>query len=126
MLRENCEIGMEIVFGRPNGEKTLAKITKINDKSAKVVTLEGRGYSNKPAGKIWNVAYSLMQPANQTTPEPQPEKTLSAYDRAVIWGQIESKSKTVKNAASKQDKAAFYTALDNLNEYADKAFAKPS
>jgi len=62
MLRENCKVGMKVVFGRGNGEKTLGEIVKINPRKCKVKTLQDRG-RNSPAGAVWNVPYSLMTPA---------------------------------------------------------------
>ena len=77
MLQENCRRGMKVIFGRPNGEKTLGEVVKINDKKAKVKILEDRGQRSQ-AGVVWGVPYSMMEPVNdqavasvQTTkPEP--------------------------------------------------------
>ena len=64
MLKEECRIGMHVYFGRSQGQKTLAEIIKLNDKSAKVRILEQRGHGRGGvAGKLWNVHYSLMFPA---------------------------------------------------------------
>ena len=64
MNREDCKVGMHVYFGRKQGQKTLAEIVKLNSASAKVRTLETRGNGRgSPAGKIWNVHYSLMIPA---------------------------------------------------------------
>lgn len=74
MLRENCRVGMKVRFGRTRGEKTLAKVVKMNGKTAKCETLEERGYSNRPVGQVWNVPYSLMSPAEgETVPVVQRE-----------------------------------------------------
>ena len=43
MLREHCEIGMKVVFGRPNGEKTVGEIVEIHETTAKIKALESRG-----------------------------------------------------------------------------------
>lgn len=67
MLREACRVGMKVRFGRTRGEKTLAKVVKMNAKTAKCETLEERGYSNRPVGQVWNVPYSLMTPAEGET-----------------------------------------------------------
>ena len=67
MLRQECTIGMNVLFGRPNGEKTLGVIVKLNDKKAKVKTLEGRGVRNQ-AGVVWAVPYSLIYPSDGTQP----------------------------------------------------------
>jgi len=62
MLREHCSVGMKVMFGRPNGEKTLGEVVKTNPSKAKVKTLAARG-STSPAGAVWTVPYSLMTPA---------------------------------------------------------------
>jgi len=62
MLKEQCQVGMQVVFGRGRGEKTLGIVVKLNDKKAKVKTLENRG-SRSQAGSEWGVPYSLMEPA---------------------------------------------------------------
>lgn len=64
MLREAARVGMKVYFGRRRGEKTLGEIVKLNDKSAKVKTLEDRGRSDRHfIGQEWGVPYSLMEPA---------------------------------------------------------------
>ena len=71
MLRENARIGLKVRFGRKRGEKTLGEIIKLNDKSAKVKTLEDRGYSERHfVGQVWGVPYSLMEPAEGQTATP--------------------------------------------------------
>lgn len=69
MLREDCRVGMRITFGRANGQKTTAEVMKMNTARAKVRTLEGRG-SRAGAGVLWNVPYSMMQPAGDNVPTP--------------------------------------------------------
>jgi hypothetical protein len=61
MRMEDCRVGMEVIFGRGNGEQTRGVIVKINRAKAKVKTLENRG-SKSPAGAVWGVPYSLMTP----------------------------------------------------------------
>lgn len=64
MLREHCKVGMKVMFGRPNGEKTLGEVVKVNPSKAKVKTLEGRGAGRgSDVGTVWTVPYSLMTPA---------------------------------------------------------------
>lgn len=60
MLREDCSVGLVIVFGRKHGEKTKGKVIKCNLQTAKIQTIEDRGSRTK-AGDIWNVPYSLME-----------------------------------------------------------------
>jgi hypothetical protein len=63
MLREHARPKMKVVFGRPNGEKTIGIIVKCNPKFAKVQTLEERGRGRgSDEGATWKVAYSLMEP----------------------------------------------------------------
>jgi len=65
MLAKDAKIGMKIVFGRPNGEKTTGRIIKINQKSLKVETFESRGSNGRaPAATVWRVAPSLCSPCN--------------------------------------------------------------
>jgi len=86
MLRESARVGMKVRFGRKRGEKTLAKIVKMNGKTAKCETLEERGYSNRPVGQVWNVPYSLMSPAEgetvavNTTPVTEEPLTYNPFD----------------------------------------------
>jgi hypothetical protein len=63
MKMEECRVGMEVIFGRGNGEQTRGVIVKINRAKAKVRTLENRGVRSQ-AGTEWGVPYSLMRPAN--------------------------------------------------------------
>lgn len=63
MLREQCTVGMRVLFGRPNGVQTLGKIVKMNPTKAKVETLEERGTGRgSGVGAVWTVPYSLMYP----------------------------------------------------------------
>lgn len=65
MRREDCRPQMKVIFGRPNGEKTLGEVVRCNPKKAKVRTLESRG-SRSQAGQEWGVPYSLMEPADSS------------------------------------------------------------
>jgi len=58
MLREDCRIGMTVVFGNGNGEQTRGVIEKMNRVKAKVRTVEARGRTG--AGTVWSVPYGLM------------------------------------------------------------------
>ena len=58
----NFKLNQHVIFGRENGEKTQGIIIKLNSKTAKIKTLEGRGYRSEPT--IWRVAYSLIEPYN--------------------------------------------------------------
>jgi len=64
MLREHCTVGIKVMFGRGNGEKTLGEVVKVNPTKAKVKTLEARGNGRgSDVGTVWTVPYSLMEPA---------------------------------------------------------------
>lgn len=64
MQIQEARVGMQVFFGRGNGEKTLGEIVKINPTKAKVKTLQGRGNGRgSEAGAVWSVPYSLMSPA---------------------------------------------------------------
>lgn len=65
MQFSDCRVGMEVLFGRGNGEYTRGIIEKMNRVKAKVRTLENRGKSI--AGEVWSVPYSLMTIANGTS-----------------------------------------------------------
>lgn len=62
MLKEQCKVGMTVSFGRGRGAHTKGRVLKVNDKKAKVETLEQR--NSNPAGTIWNVPYSLLTAAD--------------------------------------------------------------
>lgn len=52
----NVEVGDIIRFGSPQGERTLAEVTKVNKKRIKVRTLENRGVRKvRPPGAIYSV-----------------------------------------------------------------------
>jgi len=60
MNREECRVGMNVIFGKGNGEKTRGVVIKVNPTKAKVRTTENRGYRHE-AGTVWTVPYSLLQ-----------------------------------------------------------------
>ena len=61
------KVGDQVLFGRPNGEQTCGEIVKVNRKTYKVKTLEGRARYDK-AGRIWNVSKSLVRPVDAKKP----------------------------------------------------------
>lgn len=64
MLVHQAQVGMKVVFGRGNGEKTLGEIVKVNPTKAKVKILEARGNGRgSEVGSVWTVPYSLMTPS---------------------------------------------------------------
>lgn len=86
MLREQCHVGMEVIFGRTRGEKTRGKVVKVNQKTANVVTLETRGTQRVqgPGGK-WKVPFTLMEPANGQAVDdaPPPRKGLEPWQESL-------------------------------------------
>lgn len=65
LTRTDCRKGMEVRFGRPTGQQTLAKIIKVNPVKVKVKTLESRGTGGGSApGVVWNVPYSMLYPVD--------------------------------------------------------------
>lgn len=64
MRFEDCTVGMEVTFGRGNGEYTDGVVVKKNRVKAKVQTSEDRGRTQ--AGTIWSVPYSLMNPKGES------------------------------------------------------------
>jgi len=75
MLREHCTIGMKVVFGRPNGEKTVGEVAEIHQTTADIRTLEARGDGNRgseehrtkkqPAGTVWKPGFDIMEPLDE-------------------------------------------------------------
>ncbi len=56
--------GDRVLFGRPNGEKTLGRVVRVSAKSVSVEQLEERGTSRvRQAGAKWRVHPSLVHPA---------------------------------------------------------------
>lgn len=71
MPRSDFKVRDKVIFGTPNGEKTLGVIEKLNPTKAKVKTLEERG-RDRPAGQVWNVPYNLLTPAPADAQPGQP------------------------------------------------------
>jgi len=56
--------GDKVLFGRPNGEKTLGRVLKVNRKSVKVEQLEARGqFRSYAVGTKWNLGPSFVERA---------------------------------------------------------------
>jgi len=53
---------MRVIFGRPNGEKTLGEVVKINPKRIKIRTLEDRG-QRSVEGSVWSAPAALLERA---------------------------------------------------------------
>lgn len=81
MDRSQLRVGQIVYFGRQDGEKTKAKIVKLNPKNAKVQTLERRGHGRgSDVGATWNVPYALLTSAGEHgEPIPQPKLEYSPF-----------------------------------------------
>lgn len=66
MQKNQLKIGQTVSFGRPNGEKTLGIIIRLNISSATIESIEDRGITSvKRSGLKYRVAYEFIYPANQ-------------------------------------------------------------
>ena len=111
MLKSDLKVGDIVLFGKKKGEKTKAKIVKLNQKRAKVETLEPRGTNGQhPVGGLWNVPYSLIvnkAPAATPPQEPvyatddpfSPDQFSPGYSDPV--NSVDSHGETVDAAAEK-------------------------
>ena len=85
--RSDFKVGQQVYFGRENGQRTLAKIVKLNPTRAKVSTLEQRGHGRGSAvGSTWVVHYEALTPADSTAkpgavppPAPKPPLTYNPF-----------------------------------------------
>jgi hypothetical protein len=71
MNKFDCYVGLEVYFGRPGGEQTRARVTKVNRVKVKVEQLEPRRQGRRPVGTIWTVPPSLLSVTNEG-PAPSP------------------------------------------------------
>jgi len=112
MRKEDCRKGMLVVFGCENGEKTIGKVVKLNQKTARIETFEDRGSRTK-AGQTWRVGYSLIEPHNgdvsnmpMSKPEPikfSPFDYVTAHLMAaanIIYGQLSPENLSCDGEAS--------------------------
>lgn len=83
--------GDKVFFGRPNGEKTLGEVVKVNRVKVKVKQLESRGtYKSYPIGTVWTVPVSLLSNVRINgigDPEPEP---VAKRPEPEILGEIRS------------------------------------
>ena len=69
MELKDAYIGQQVYFGRPNGEKTLGEVVKVNRRKLKIKQTEARGhYRNYSVGTIWTVPPSLCTPVEAGRP----------------------------------------------------------
>lgn len=65
-------VGTKVTFGRPNGEKTLGTIVKVNPTKYKVRQDEERGSLRvRGEGTIWGVPFSMVTPVVGATAAPK-------------------------------------------------------
>lgn len=58
-IEMELKVGMKVSFGRPNGEKTIGIVKKVNQKTVKIEQTEIRGrQKTHRIGTVWNVAKS--------------------------------------------------------------------
>ncbi len=103
MLREECRAGTKVVFGRPNGEKTVGEVVEVHETTAEVRALETRGDGNRgseehrtkkrPAGTVWRVGFDIIKPLDERLLEalrtlpPKDENLLDYLERGseTLW-----------------------------------------
>ena len=74
-MTDSFKKGDTVYFGRPNGEKTLGEILKVNARSYMIGQLEARGTTRIRTNGKWRVAKSLVTAAEGTVPTPAPKRT---------------------------------------------------
>ena len=85
-MTTNFQIGQQVMFGRPNGEKTLGEVVKINRKTIKVKQLETRGQKRiRTAGTIWTVHKTLATPVTGGVAQPAPKRTEREIMEDINW-----------------------------------------
>jgi hypothetical protein len=90
--------GDKVLFGRPNGEKTLGRVLKVNRKSVKVEQLEARGqFRSYAVGTKWNLGPSFVEraPAEGAAPAAAPsgptfEESVPAMEREIARLKLEN------------------------------------
>jgi hypothetical protein len=99
-------VGERVSFGKPQGEKTLAEVVKVNGKSVKVKTLEVRGTQRTyPIGSVWTVGPSyLTKLGGSAKTAPVVAKPVRAYrkgDRVEFTFRSATLTGTVKSINAK-------------------------
>lgn len=90
--------GDRVYFGRPNGEKTLGTVERVNERFGRVISygvrqLEERGVTRvRAAGAYWRVHPTLVRPADGATdassPAPGPSVAKAKRPDAAILADI--------------------------------------
>ena len=88
MSEVKYEVGMIVEFGRPNGQKTMAEIIKVNPKKLRVKQIGARGQKKSyPEGSIWTV------PKNESIvkiiSQPQMKEDLGVVNHILIHRMVD-------------------------------------
>ena len=111
MRKEDGKVGMKVLFGRSNGEKTLGEIVKINRKNFKVKTLEARGTRrNHKVGSVWNVPPTLCKPGpneklNKTSSPRRKNKSYSKKDGSHDYRHLSKQERCEKATVAAKEAA---------------------
>lgn len=111
MRKQDIKPGMKVEFGRPNGEKTLAEVVRINRKSIAIKTLEERGTRKTyPVGSKWRCPPSMIEPAPNAEPVHQKRQASTGYrdtgsrgNDKKEWRQRSRMSDSEREEQAKQD-----------------------
>ena len=77
--------GQTVYFGRPNGEKTKARVIRLNGKSATLECLENRGAGHVAGAKFrcaYGLIYTTAERPRQVTRKPRRSVDLTNYFEA--------------------------------------------
>ena len=75
MMFKTFKVGDQVVFGRPNGERTRGTVVRVNRKSLSIEQAEVRGLKrHRAVGTKWRVHPSLVQHANGAAPAPSAKR----------------------------------------------------
>lgn len=98
--RNTLRTGEIISFGRGRGQKTLAKIVRVNSTTCTVRTTEARG--KHPAGTEWRVPFSLITKTDgAAAPTTAPANTIGVGSRVQFRNGTETVVGTVKRVNTK-------------------------
>lgn len=82
-FKNDLKPGMQVLFGRSHGEKTLGIVVRVNARSVTVKQAETRGTMRAyPVGTIWRVARSMVQPVSGFSPAGAVSKPVAQAPRS--------------------------------------------
>jgi hypothetical protein len=117
MQKSELRVGMEVMIGRPNGERTRSRVTKLNLKTAKCVTLEQR--AGRAAGMKIRVSYDLMYPVDGATSVSDfPGEVISLPSPTAKWSiddrvAFDNRGRTITGTVSKINRKTVRVDPDN-------------